>query len=1048
MRRSAVGSLVLAAFVVLPALLSAQEVRTVTGRVTVAETNEPLQSVRVTVKGTASTTYTDNRGRFTLHVPPNATTLVFRYIGFKMVEMPVASEVEVALPRQALALEGPVVTALGVEREKRSLGYSVQDVQAEALTAVPELNLVNALQGQVAGLHITDAGPTGGTARIVIRGASSIQGNNQPMFVVDGIPVDNSAPRNTGFGGIDYGNTVQDVDQANVASVSVLKGPNAAALYGARASNGAIVITTKSGKTSPSVSVSSSFTTESPLRLPSYQNAYGQGFGGNFRWVDGDGGGTWDYVDESWGPRLDGRLIDQFTGPQQPWLPHPDNVRSFFRTGKTWGTNVAVSQASDRGSVRLSLTNTQVQGMAPGNTIDRLGLAVKGGTAITDRLSAEASLNYTNQDAENRPGTGYDSDNPMQSFGWFGRQVDMNALRDYRCDGNKPTPCAAGGEYNWNYSYHNNPFWEQLVNRNADERDRLLGHVQASYQVNDWITVTGRVGRDWYRDHRKNVIAPQSEENPLGGFGESTIYRSETNADLIVAATRQLTPDLTLDVTGVGNLRENRFDTTGVEVTALADTGIYTIDNAAVPPNPADYGESKKVRSLRGSLSLNYKGYLNLDVTGSNDWSSTLPESRNSYFYPSVSTAFVFSDALGIRSRLLSSGKVRASWTRVGNDTDPYQLTLAYNASRAWGSVPMFSVPGRLPNPGLRPEQTEAWEVGADLGFLNERLGFVLTYYDRTTKDQILGVPVSSTSGYTRQVLNAGTLRNHGLELLLQATPVRLDNGFRWDVTANWSKNNSQVKELYGGRETLVLGSYWSLDIEARGPGRDENGNVVEYYPYGTLFGNGYLRDAQGRWKLDADGLPQLDPVRRVLGNYSPDWNGGIQNRFGYGAFDLSVLVDGQVGGSVFSTTNWFGEYSGVLASTLRGREKDFCDPGIVVSGVLPDGSVNGDGVNDVTVCPEDYFHSNFGNHEASIADASYLKLREVRLGYRLPSSVASRLGFSSGEVALVGRNLMLWSKIPNIDPETAFDASNVQGIEYGQFPTARSLGFSVTFRR
>jgi TonB-linked SusC/RagA family outer membrane protein len=1016
--------------------------------VTVAETNEPVQSVRVTVKGSASTTYTDNQGRFTLHVPPNATTLVFRHIGFKMVEMPVASEVEVALQRQALALEGPVVTALGVEREKRSLGYSVQDVQGEELTAVPELNIVNALQGRAAGLHITDAGPTGGTARIVIRGASSIQGNNQPLFVVDGVPVDNSSPRNAGFGGIDYGNTVQDIDPANVASVSVLKGPNAAALYGARAANGAIVITTKSGRTSPGVTVSSSFSTESPLRLPSYQNLYGQGFGGAFRWVDGAGAGTWDYVDESWGPRLDGRLIDQFTGPQQPWLPHPDNVRSFFRTGSTWGTNVAVSQASDRGNVRLSLTNIQVQGMAPGNTIGRLGLAVKGGTAITDRLSAEASLNYTNQDAENRPGTGYDEDNPMQSFGWFGRQVDMNALRDYRCDGKEPTPCAMGGQYNWNYNYHNNPFWEQLVNRNGDERDRLFGHVQASYQLNDWIAVTGRVGRDWYRDHRKNVIAPQSLENADGGFNESTIYRSETNVDLIVSATRRPTPDLTVDVTAVGNLREHRFDATGVEVTALADTGIYTIDNAAVPPNPSDYGESKKVRSLRGSLSLNYKGYLNLDVTGSNDWSSTLPEGRESYFYPSISTAFVFSDALGLRSRLLSSGKVRASWTRVGNDTDPYQLTLAYGAERAWGTVPMFSVPNRLPNPGLKPEQTDAWEVGADLGFLNERLGFVLTYYDRTTKDQILGVPISPTTGYTSQVLNAGSLRNYGLELLLQATPVRLNNGFTWDVTANWSKNNSQVRELYGGRETLVLGTYWSLDIEARGPRRDANGDVVEYYPHGTMFGNGYKRDAQGRWMLDADGLPQVDLARRVLGKYSPDWNGGIQNRFSYGPFDLSVLMDGQVGGNIFSTTNWFGEYSGVLASTVRGRERDFCDPGIVVPGVLPDGSVNGDGENDVAVCPEDYFHSNFGNHETGIGDASYLKLREVRLGYRLPSSVVSRLGFSGGEVALIGRNLFLWSKIQNIDPETAFDASNVQGIEYGQFPTARSFGFSVTFRR
>jgi hypothetical protein len=360
----------------------------------------------------------------------------------------------------------------------------------------------------------------------------------------------------------------------------------------------------------------------------------------------------------------------------------------------------------------------------------------------------------------------------------------------------------------------------------------------------------------------------------------------------------------------------------------------------------------------------------------------------------------------------------------------------------------MFEVPNALPNSRLKPELTTSWEVGADLGFFNERLGFVLTHYDRTTSNQILGVQISSTSGYTSHVLNAGKVRNNGWELLLRAIPLRRHNGLRWDMTVNWGKNSSQVRELYGDLQTLVLGTYWSLDIEARGPDRDANGNVVKYYAYGTMFGNGYLRDAQGRLLLDASGLPQVDPVRRVLGNYNPDWNGGIQNRFSYGPFALSVQVDGQKGGNIFSVTKWAGEYSGVLASTLRGRENDWCDPGIVVPGILPDASVNGDGVNDLTVCPEDYFHNIFGNHERGIIDASYVKLRELRLSYQLPARVAARLGFSAGEVSLIGRNLLLWSKYDSIDPETAFDASNVQGIEFGQFPTARSLGFSFTFRR
>jgi TonB-linked SusC/RagA family outer membrane protein len=1024
-----------------PALAEAQELRTITGRVITIENLQALAGAQVSVKGTNVGTLTDEEGRFTLRVPPDATMLVVRYLGYRTVEVAVADEVEVTLEYQAIGLEGIVVTALGVQREKRSLGYSVQDVTGRDLAQVPELNVVNSLQGQVAGLHVTDAGPTGGSARIIIRGSSSITGDNQPLFIVDGIPIDNSAPGNGGYGGLDVGNTAQDINPDDIESISVLKGPNAAALYGSRAANGAIVITLKSGSGLDAgglgITATSSFTFEEPLRLPSYQNLYGQGVDGEFQFVDGAGAGLWDFVDESWGPRLDGRLIDQFTGLQQPWLPQPDNVRNFFDTGSTWDTNVAISRANENSNVRLSLSNTQVGGIAPGNTIDRIGVALKGGSTITDRLNAEASLNYMNQEAENRPGTGYDEDNPMQSFVWFGRQVDMNALRNYRCAGDEPSACEPGQQYNWNYNYHNNPFWEQLVNTNTDQRDRLLGHVQATYQLADWISVMGRVGRDWYRDHRKDVIAFNSLDDAGDGhFNESTRYRSETNADMLLTANRQLTDNIGLSLAGGGNVRSNNYNFTGVSVTALTAPGIYTIDNAAVTPNPTDYTEDKKVRSLYGSLSANYAGYLNVDVTGRNDWSSTLPEGSNSYFYPSVSSAFVFSDAFGMESDLFSSGKIRASWTRVGNDTNPYQLSSVFNAQQAWGSVPMFSVPNGLPNRDLKPEETTAWEVGTDVGFFRERLGFVVTYYDATTKNQILGVQISPTSGYTSQILNAGAVRNWGVELLARATPVRTASGFRWDVTVNWARNRSEVTELYGDLKTLVLGTYWSLNIEAR-----------KGEPYGVMFGNGYLRDEQGRWMLDAAGRPRIDPVRRVLGNYNPDWNGGIQNRFSYGAFDLNVLVDGQMGGDMFSVTNWFGEYAGVLESSLRGRENDFCDPGIVVSGVLPDGSINGDGQDDVTVCPESYFARNFGNHEASIEDASYIKLRELRLGYEIPANLMARFGFSGGNIALIGRNLALWSKIANIDPETAFDASNVQGIEFGQFPTARSIGLSLSIR-
>jgi TonB-linked SusC/RagA family outer membrane protein len=1035
------ASLLLVLFLLtVPTVLVAQEMRMVSGTVVQADDARPLAGAQITVKGLTIGTLADGEGHFVIRVPTSATTLVFTMIGYQTVEAEISDDMTVTMEQQAIGLEGIVVTALGVQREKRTLGYSVQDVSGPEITEVPELNLVSSLQGNVAGVQITNAGPMGGSARIVIRGTNSIAGENQPLFIVDGVPVDNSAPRNFGYGGIDYGNTVQDVDPNNIESISVLKGPNAAALYGSRAANGAIVITTKSGRTSRGFSFSSSFTAETPLKLPDYQNLYGQGLFGEFQFVDGAGAGTWDFVDESWGPRLDGRLIDQFTGPQQPWVAHPDNVQNFFQTGLTSNTNIAFEQASSQGNVRLSLSNTYVRGLAPGETIKKIGMALKGGLNVTDRLSTEASLNYTNQGADNRMGTGYDEDNPMQSFIWFGRQVDMEELRNYRCSGasSEGHDCDPnGGQYNWNYNYHNNPFWEQLVNTNEDTRDRVLGHVSATYQLNDWITVTGRVGRDWFREHRKNVVAFNSlDDAGDGGFNESNRFQSETNADLIVTSARQLTPNISLDVTAGGNLRNTEFRQANVGVTALTAPGIYTIDNAAVPANPTDFEQQKRVRSLFGSASVNYKGWFNVDVTGRNDWSSTLPEDNRSYFYPSVSTAFVFSDAFELYNDWFSSGKLRGSWTRVGNDTNPYQLASVYNSQQSFGGVPMFSVPDVLPNTTLKPEETEAYEIGADLGFLNERLGFVATYYNSLTKNQILGVQISASSGFTNQILNAGSVRNWGYELLLRATPILTDD-FQWDMTLNWSKNDSEVEDLIDGVETLVLGSYWSMNIEAR-----------KGEPYGVFFGNGYLTDDDGNWMLDASGLPRRDLERRVLGNYNPDWIGGIQNRFSWGPWAMSVLVDGQRGGDIFSVTNWFGEYAGVLESTLRGREDDFCDPGIVVEGYLPDGSWNGDGVNDVSVCPQDYFGRNYGNQESGIDDATYLKLREVRLGYELPESMMARFGFSGGDIALIGRNLFLWApNIDNIDPETAFDASNVQGIEFGQYPTSRSFGLSISIR-
>jgi TonB-linked SusC/RagA family outer membrane protein len=1068
--------LLISALLVLPSALGAQqEMRTVTGTVTVEDTRQPLAGVTVTVKGTLLATLTDSRGYFSRRVPSDAETLVFTYLGYRTEEAPVSDQVDVMMSIAPVGLEGIVVTALGITREKASLGYSVQDVSGDELAEVPEFNIVNSLQGNVAGVQITNAGPTGGTSRIVIRGANSIASENQPLFIVDGIPLDNWSARNYGYwsgpisSGIDYGNTIQDLDPHNIENISVLKGPNAAALYGSRAANGAIVITTKSGLGAPAgrlgVTVTISGTAETPLRLPDYQDQYGQGYNGQFRFVDGAGRGTYDYFDESWGPRLCqsaencDTLIDQFTGPQQPWVAYPDNVSSYFQTGGTLNTNIAVSNSGERHHVRLSLTDTRLNSISPGSSIHRIGLSLKGGVAITDRLSAEASLNYFDNAAENRMGTGYNGDNPMSQFIWFGRQVDMEALRHYRCTGDEPTPCIVGGQYNWNYNYHNNPFWEMYVNGNNDERDRLFFNASASYQLTDWITVTGQVGRDWYRFHRKDVTAPQSLNGRFGGFWEATYYRAETNWDLILTGTRQLSRNFSLDLRAGGNIRQNDYEESGVRVTRLTAPGIYSIDNAAVTPAPWDYVERKEVLSLYGAATLGYRTWLTVDLTGRNDWSSTLPEGGNSYFYPSVSTAFLFSEAFGLRSSFFSSGKLRASWTQAGNDAAPYQLFSVLDASMPWGGgTPMFSVRNTLANANLKPERTTAWEFGTDLGLFDERLGFVLTHYRSATANQIMEVGVSRATGYETRMLNAGEVANQGWELLVRASPLRSTTGPNWDLTVNWSKNTSKVTELYEGIETLVLAmaggnTYWYVNVEAR-----------QGEPYGTLLGNPVLRCGvtedpayddicagnEGLPILGEDGNTQVDPVRRVLGNYNPDWIGGIQNRFSWGRWDLSFLFQGQYGGDVYSVSDYLGKYAGVLEVTLEGRENDWDDPGVLVRGVFDNGTtnegeINGENGLDVRVVAQDYWEGIWDKHSESILDATYVKLRELRIGYELPGSWVKWTGFNGGKFSLIGRNLLLWSKCDNIDPETAFDASNVQGIEFGQHPSVRSYGFSLS---
>jgi TonB-linked SusC/RagA family outer membrane protein len=1054
---------VLLLLVAVPSALFAQGTGTVQGLVSDATTGQPLSGVQVTLVGTGLGIVTNDQGRYMLmNVPSGEHVIRAEIIGYRTVDQPVfirsgaTATASFGLTQVAVALQrlNVVVTALGLERQERTLTTSVQQVAGDQLSRVPDPNLVASLTGKISGVNISNSNVAGGSSRIVIRGANSLTGGNQPLFVVDGIPVSNMTGNNPfgtrGYNAIDYGNAIQDLHPNDIESITVLKGPNAAALYGSRAANGAILITTRSGRRSTGlgigVTATSTVTFERPLKLPDYQNMYGQGWNGRFSYLNGRGGGTFDDYDESWGPRLDmGLNIRQFfsNGETAPWVSHPNNVENFFETGRTANTSVAFATTTDRMSTRLSIGSFDQDGMYPGFRQQRVAIGLNSSVDLTDRLHTQLSAQYLNSDGANRPAQGYGADNFMWQFLWFGRQVDTGLLKDrlYNVDGT---------QFNWNNRWNNNPYWTALVNTNEDQRDRIIGSASLSYDVTPWLVASLRTGTDWFQDNRRRHFAAgtigQTGVDPNGAFGESNIFRQETNTDVLLSTKPHPFGDFTLSGNVGGNRRNNNYRSNGTYVRNLVVTDLFDLNNAAVTPELSDWREAQRVNSLYGAAQVGFRNVLFVDVTGRNDWSSTLPADNNSYFYPSVSAGLIVSDLVRIPG--LEYGKVRAGWAQVGNDADPYMLLDPYLADAPFNGVPRYTASNRLRNFSLKPETTESWEVGAELRFLQDRLNLDLTYYDKITFDQIVPVQIPSPTGFTSRMLNAGQISNTGWELLLNGTPVRLGNGLSWDVTLNYSTNDNKVDELYGDLETIVLDTYYGVSVEAR-----------KGEPYGQMYGRKYVRDSQGRIVVGSNGLPlNVASVNGVstsglLGNYNPDFAWGVTNRLRFRGVELSFLIDGQQGGSIYSLTNVYGTRSGVLSNTILGREvADTLGVPITPAnggGLIVPNSVKvvaGDTVpNDIRVTAQAYHRGLTGIHEQFVYDATFTKLREIRIGADVPRAWTNRLRISRMSVALLGRNLMLWSDVPHIDPETAFNPGNAQGFEYSQPPSQRSLGFSVT---
>ncbi len=1008
----------------------------------------PVADISVVVKGTTRGTVTDFDGKYSIKAK-KGDTLVFSHISYGTVEKVVGDSdtINVKMKENGEQLKEVVISAVGRKFEPKKSTVAIQSVGGEDFQKAREANIVNSLSGRIAGVQVTSSsGSVGSSTRIVLRGATSLTGNNQPLFVVDGVPIDNRNRGNaSAFGGVDAPTGISDINPDDIESVSVLKGPAAAALYGVRASNGVIVVKTKRGKHNKAlgVSVNNTVSIETPMLLPSFQNSYGQGPNNTyFEWIngsDGDGG-----VDESWGPPLDVGLefVQWFTYPNlhpAPWVSHPNNVKDFFDKGVTINNSVSISGGSDVSTYRLSVGNMNQKGMIPFTEMKRFTVGLNGSTT-KGILTSTASINYSKAESDNMPTVGYDNENPIQQMYWSARNVDWNMLRDWRSLPLAPEGTAAEGTpLNWNTIYQNNPYWVLETNRATYDKDRVVGNVGVVLALSDAFSLSTNIGADTYSMLQTKRKAWGTNSDPYGYYREQNRRRTEINASVLASYNRNLSDDLHLDVSLGGNKMVTYYSSNLQIAPQLEIPGLYTVDNlktGQIATSDA-YRSTTKINSVYGVAKLGYKDYLFLEVTGRNDWASVLPKANNSFFYPSVSASLVLSEMMDTSNTPINFLKIRGGWAEVGGfgPLGAYQTSNTFSLSNDYG-VTLAELPRTLNNPEIKPESTTGIELGLDSRLFNNKVRFNVTYYDQTSTDLIARARISAASGYTHTFRNIGEMNNKGIEIQL-GTKVYDKNDLSVQFDFNFAKNKNTVVDL-GGLESLVLGGQWGLTVEAR-----------EGEAYGSLVGSYFQRNENGDI-IYANGLPQIAPggAKKILGNVTPDWTGGVNLGIKYKNFNFSTLVDAKIGGDVHSMSTTWGRYAGVLEETLFGRET-----GIVGNGVMNTGTdANPVWVpNNVSVDAETYNKAAYSNsiHESAIFDASYVKLRQIQFGYDLPKKLISKTGLQALSVSVVGRNLaILYKKAPHIDPETAFgDGNGGQGLEFGQQPTGRSIGVNLNFK-
>ncbi len=1010
---------------------------TVSGTVLSAEDQQPLPGVNILEVGTQRGTTTNENGEFTLEVSSSTATLRFTFVGFATTTVDIndRSQLTVEMNSRTEALDDVVVTALGLERDTKSLGYSVSEVSSEELVAGTETNTANLLQGQIAGVNVspTSGGP-GSSSRITIRGASSLAGNNQPLYVVDGVPIDNSNFGSAGrFGGFDGGDGISQINPENIKSISVLKGASAAALYGSRARDGVVQITTKSGgggtQQSPAVNFNSTVTLNDALTsFTDYQNEYGQGTLGQKPQTQSEALST---GLQSWGAPLDGSPVIQFDGQQRPYEAQGDQAENFYRTGVSSKSTLSLSGGNQSSTYYFSSTYQNSESIVPNSGVSSTSLTLRG-THSFGKLEADVKANYINEDTNNRPWLSDSPGNANFAVAVLPPNISVNTLENnYITEEGREMP------YQSENTFITNPYWAVNQFDTDDNRDRVIGHVNLNYDITDWLSLTGRTGLDWYTLRRTSFTPWGTAYRPDGDMSETEYRVMESTTDILLNIDKELTSSFTVQGTLGGTRSYSKNETVGIDGSVFKVPKLKTISNMAnISPN-YDFSE-RQINSLYGSAQFGYNDYLFLTLTGRNDWSSTLPEDNNAFFYPSVSTSFVFSEAFSsAMPSWLSFGKIRGSWAEVGSDTDPYQLALSYNVlSFTHQGQPAATVAqDAIPLPALKPTSTDEVELGFDLRFFDDRLSLDFSWYDRKTINQILTTTVSDATGFGSRVINAGRLDNSGIEILLKGVPVNTGDLF-WETSFNYSRNKSEVVALAGEQEALLLQQSRSGNARITATIGEE---------YGTIRGYAYKRDANGNI-VHQNGLPVQSDQQQILGKGTPDWTLGWTNTFSYKNISLNALIDVNWGGQIYSDTNSYAYNFGLHKNTLQGRAA--CDQaGVPYSSCFTaEGvDVNG-GANNTAVVPSAYYGQIANNiAEEFVYDANFVKLRQLQISYRLPQSVVANIPLQSATISATGRNLFyFYDPVPNVDPESGYNRGNSQGLELASVPGARSFGLSI----